>query len=146
MQSPTHVECSSIFSFPRNRNQYIFFEPCEVPAVFPYFSFSCKGSFFFGQSLKRLSGRLRCEHRRFHMNTLVGLVSYALADRVANFSHSKRVFSRNPMRDLPESRYKTSQAYFRLPRSRLQAPFKRTYAHDTRPFSNCTPPSQLRTN
>ena len=42
-------------------------------------------------------------------------------DRVANFSQNKRVFSCNPMRDLRESRYKTAQAYFCLPESRLQA-------------------------
>ena len=46
---------------------------------------------------------------------------------MANISQSKRVFTCNPMHDLRESRYKTSQAYFRLPQSRLQASTKRTY-------------------
>ena len=70
------------FSSPRNRNRYIFFfEPCEVPTVSPFFNFSCKGSFFFGQFSKCLSDdRLRCEHRRFYMIISVGLVSYILAD------------------------------------------------------------------
>ena len=29
-----------MFSFPRNQNQHIFFEPCRVPAVFPVINFS----------------------------------------------------------------------------------------------------------
>ena len=37
--------------------------------------FSCKGSFFFGRSLKRLSAyRFGCEHRRFYVATSDGLV------------------------------------------------------------------------
>ena len=55
---------------------------------------------------------------------------------MANFSQSKGVFSCNPMRSLQELRYETSQAYFCLPQSCLQASMKHTYAHDTRPFSN----------
>ena len=46
----------------------------------------------------------------------------------------KRVLSCNPMRGLRESGHETSQAYFRLPQSRLQDSTKRTYARDTRPF------------
>ena len=45
-----------------------------------------------------------------------------------------------------ESRHTTLQAYFRLQQSRLQASTKHMYARDTRPFSNGTSPSQLRTN
>ena len=33
------------FSFPRNRIRYIFFQPCEVPAVSSFINFSCQGRF-----------------------------------------------------------------------------------------------------
>ena len=49
------------------------------------------------------------------------------------------------MRDLGESRYKTSQAYFRLLQFRLQASTKRTHTRDTMPFWNGTPLSQVST-
>ena len=121
------------FSFTRNQNQYIYFEPCEVPAVFPFINFYCKGSFFFGQSLKCFSAdHLRCEHRHFYLATFVRLVLYILAGL--------------GLRSLQESRYETAQAYFCLPQSRLQASTKRTYVCNTRQFSNVTPASQLRTN
>ena len=69
------------FSFPGNWNRYIFFKPCEVPTTFPFINFSCKDSFFFGQPPKCLSADcLWCEHRRFYMATLIGLVLYILAD------------------------------------------------------------------
>ena len=70
------------FFFLRNRNQYIFFESCEVQKSFSFFFiFSCEGSFFFGKSSKCLSvDRLRCEQRRFYVVTSVGLVLYILAD------------------------------------------------------------------
>ena len=68
-------------SFPRNQNWYIFFKPCKVPIVSPFIDISCEGSFFFGQSSKRLSAdRLRCEHRCFYMVTSIGLVLYILTD------------------------------------------------------------------
>ena len=58
-----------------------FFEPCEVPALFPFTNFSCEGSFSFGKSWKCLfADRLKCEHRHFDMATSVGLVSYILED------------------------------------------------------------------
>ena len=47
---------------------------------------------------------------------------------------------------LARTALQSSQAYFRLPQSHLQAKTKRTYLHDTRPFSNSTPPSHLWTN
>ena len=65
---------------------------------------------------------------------------------MANFSQSKQVFLCNPMSSLRESCHKTSQTYFRLPQSHLQASTKPTYACDTRPFSNGMPLSQFRTN
>ena len=67
-------------------------------------------------------------------------------DHMANLSQSKQVFLCNPTCGLRESHHETLQAYFRLPQSRLQASTKRTYVRNTRPFSNGTPPSQLRTN
>ena len=69
------------FSFPRNRKQYIFFKPCEVPTVFPFVNFSCEGSFFFGQSSNCLSADcFRCEQRCFYRVTSFGLVLYILID------------------------------------------------------------------
>ena len=67
------------FFFPRNKNWYIFFEPCQVPTVTvsPFIDFSCKDSFFCGLSLKHLSAdRLR----PFYMVTSLRLVSNILAD------------------------------------------------------------------
>ena len=55
--------------------------PPPPPPPPPFINFSCEGSFFFGQSSRRLSAdRLRCEHRRFYMATSVGLVSYLFVD------------------------------------------------------------------
>ena len=66
------------FSLPRNRNRYIFFDHAKLEQLI---NFSCEGSVFLGQSLKRLSAnRLRCEHRHFYKVTPVGLVLYILAD------------------------------------------------------------------
>ena len=86
------------FSFPRNWNRYIFFEPIPPPPppppllppyqvlhsnhakfyqFFPFINFSCEGSFFFSQPSKCLSAdRLRCEHRRFYTCTYVGIVPF----------------------------------------------------------------------
>ena len=159
MQSPTHTECSSGFFPPRNRNRYIFFESCEVLAVFPFINMSCEDRFSFGQSSKLLSAdRLRCDTDvRFYGATSVGFVSYILADlglreelmrlcAAYENSHKANEFSHAAMRGFRESLHKTLQAYFHLPQSRLQASTKRTQARDARPFSNGTPSSQLKTN
>ena len=67
-------------------------------------------------------------------------------DRVANFSQNKRVFSCNPMHDLRESRYKTSQAQF-LPSTISLASLHETHVRARHwAIFNGTPPSQLRTN
>ena len=84
------------FSFQRNWNRYIFFEPCEAPIPFPFIKFCCEGNFFCGQSLKRLSAdRLRCEHRRFYMVTSVKLVLYMYTrrPRTAWRTHKENKFS-----------------------------------------------------
>ena len=121
------------FSFPRNRNRYIFFEPCEVQIGFFFF-------FFFPIYLARVAFSLVNLRNVFQLiasgvNTDISawlLQSYLFRtysqpkDRVANFSQNKRVFSCNPMCDLRESLHKTSRAYFRLPQCRLQAATKRT--------------------
>ena len=80
--------------------------------VHVFINFSFEGSFFFGQSSKRLSADgLRYEHRRFYTVTSIGLVSCILADQgpVAIFSQSKQVFLCNPMQGMRESFYGTSQ-------------------------------------
>ena len=147
MQLPAHSECSSVFL--PTKPEPIFLESWEVLTLFHFINFSCEGNFFFGQSSKRLSAdHLRCEHRHFYTVTSVGLLSYILADLGprGELLKKQRSFLVQPMRNLRESRYKISHAYFRLLLSRLQASTKRTYARDTGPFSNGTPPSQLRTN
>ena len=89
MQSRTHIECSSFFSFQRNRNRYIFFEPFEVPTGFPFINFSYVGSLFFGQSWKRLSAdHLGCLHRRFkhgYFRRTCFVHTCKTSDSVANF-------------------------------------------------------------
>ena len=137
------------FSFPRNQNRYIFFEPCEVQTVFPFFQFSCEGSFFFGQSSKRLSAdHLRCEHRRFYMVTSVGLVPYILADLgprgVLLTKQTSFLFSRATL--CATAARIALQNFTCLFSPATISLAKHTYVRDTRPFSNGTPPSQLRTN
>ena len=63
-----------------------------------------------------------------------------------NFLQNKRSFLIKPYTRLRESLYETLQAYFRPPQSHLQASTKCRYVSNTRPFSNGTSPSQLRTN
>ena len=138
MQSPTHTECSTRF-FPMKP------EPCEVPAVFPFINLFCEGSFFFGQSSKRLSAdRLRCEHRRFYMATSVGLVSYILADLGprGELLTKQPSFLVQPKARLARIASRHFGSLFRLKQSRLQASTKHTYARDTAPFSSGMPPGQ----
>ena len=79
MQSPTHIERSSVFP-PQETGTDTFFSSNAKFIFSFFFQFFCEGCFFFGQSSKCLSaGRLRCEHRHFYMVTSVGLVSYILA-------------------------------------------------------------------
>ena len=150
MQSPIHNECSSVFPFQETGTDTFSLSRAKLFFFIFFIFFPCKGSSFFGRASKRrLADRIRCEPRHFYV------VSYF---RRTCFVHTRRprtawraptkakVFSCNPLRDLRESRYKTSQAYFHLPQSRLQASAKRTHAHATRPFSNGTPRNQLRTH
>ena len=128
---------------------YIFFEPCKVPTVFPLINSSCVASFFFGQSSKLLSAnRLRCDHRCLQLHGYFHRTCFVHTHRPRTAWRTSRKANKFSctMQGLRESRYETLQAYFRLPQSRLQAFLKCMYAHDTRPFSNGTPPSQLRTN
>ena len=41
-----------LFLPPQKSNRHSYFKPCQVPTVFPLINFSCRGSFFFGQSSK----------------------------------------------------------------------------------------------
>ena len=66
----THIESSSVFTSQETQT---------VPTVFPFINFSCKGSFLFDQSSKRLTtDLLRCEHRHFYTITSVELLSLSL--------------------------------------------------------------------
>ena len=91
IQSPTRIECFSgflsqetgtdTFSTSSNSPPPLPPPPPSPSLPSPVTSFSCKGSFFFGQSSKCLTDdRLRCEHRCFYMATSVRLVSHILAD------------------------------------------------------------------
>ena len=85
VQSPTHIECSSVFPSQETGTDAISSSHAKFKQFFMFFflfliyNFSCEGSFSFGQSSKHLSAdHLRCDHRRFNMATSVGLVSYIL--------------------------------------------------------------------
>ena len=149
MQLPTHWVLFA-FSFPRDRKWYIFIKPCKVPAVFLFINLSGKGSLFFGHSLKHLSAYcLKCKHRRFYMYGYFHRTCFVHTRRprtVWQTSHKANEFLVQPSVNLQESHYETFHAYFRLLQSCLIASMKQTYVRDTRPFSNSTPPSQLRTN
>ena len=137
------------FSFPRNWNRYIFFKLCEVLIVFPLPNSLPRVAF----SLVNLQNVFQLISSGVNTDVSTWLLPLDLFctylqtyNRMANFSQSKWVFLCNLMRSLWESHCKTSQAYFRLPQSRLQVSTKHTYAHDTRPFSNSMPSNHLRTN
>ena len=147
-QSPSHWVFFGV-SFARNRNWYIFFEPHEVPTVFPFINFSCKGSFSFGQSSKHISAdHVRCEHIYFYMVTSVGLVLYILADLGLHgeLLTKQMCFLVHSYARLARIALQNKQAYFHLPESCLQTSMKRTYAHHTRLFSNGIPLIKLSSN
>ena len=116
---------------------------------FSLINFSCEGSFFFGQSSKRLSANhLRCEHRRFYKVTSVGLVLYILADLGP---HGKLLtkqtsFLLQPYAWLARITLRNFSSLFSLATMSL-ASLTKTHIHgcDTTSFSNGTPLSQLRT-
>ena len=150
MQSPTHIECSSVFQETGTYTFFFFSEPCGVQIVFLFsfffFNCSCQDRFFFGQSSKRLSAYiLRCEHRRFSMVISVGLVLHILAVQgpCGELLEKQTSFLVQPY---------TLYARFALQNfTSLFSPATISLAnlhetHDTRPFSNGTPSSQLRTN
>ena len=124
MQSPTHSGCSSGFLFLRNRNRYIFFQPCEVPAIFPLINLSFEGSLFFGQSSKPLSSdRLRCEHRRSELHGYLRRTSFVHTRRPWTAwptSHKANEFSRAALCTACENRVTKIRVW-----ARHQAIFKR---------------------
>ena len=105
--------------------------------------------FFFSQSSKLLSAdSLRSEQRCFYIVTSIRFVSYILTDLRP---HGELLTEQTSFLMQPYARFVrivlgNFKAYFRLPQSRLQASMKRMYTHNTMPFSNNRPLSQLRTN
>ena len=72
-----HIECSSFFPFQETKTDTFCSSHAKFQQFFPLINFSCKGSLFFGHSLKHLPAYcLRCEHKRFYMVSSIGLVLY----------------------------------------------------------------------
>ena len=138
-------ECSSFFSSKETRTDAFSSSHAKFQQFYPL-PISHEGSFFFGQSFKRLSAdHLRCEHRRFYMTTSVGLASYILADLGPHgeLLTKQTSFLVQPYAWLVRIALQNFTSLFHLPIG-LQASMKRMYASNARPFSNHAPPSQLR--
>ena len=141
-----HIECSLFFPFQETKTDTFCSSHAKFQQFFPLINFSCKGSLFFGHSLKVF--QLTASGVNTNTSTWflpLGLFCTYTQDHMANFSQSKQVFLCNHMRDMRELRYKPSQDHFRLPQSRFQASTQGTYTHNTGPFSNGTSLSKLRT-
>ena len=145
MQSPTHIECSSVFPFQETGTNTFSSSQARFQQFFPRSVSLARAAF----SLVNLRSVFRLIASGVNTDASTWLLPSDLFrtysqtwDRVANLSQSKRVFSAALCPTCKES----SQAYLRLPQSRLQTSMKCTYERHTWPFSNGTPPSQLRTS
>ena len=119
--------------FLKKRNRYIFFKPYEVPAVFPLINFPCKGRVWTQMLLHRFFRRTCFLHTR-SPRTVWWTSNKANNFFVQPYVQLVRIMSRN------------SASLF-SPATISLASLHRTHtAHDTWPFSNGMPPSQLRTN
>ena len=123
MQSPTYIECSSVFPSLETRTDDTFSSNYAMFNSFSFLSISLARVAFSWVNLQNIFQMIASD---VNPNASTWLLlsdlfrTYSqIWDRVANFSQSKWVFSCNPMRDLQEIHYKTSQAYFRLPQSCL---------------------------
>ena len=120
-------------SFPRNRNWYILLEPFEVSTVF--YSVSLAKVAFSLVNLQNIFqlialGMKTEFHQTCFMHTRRPRTTWHTCQKANEFSCATLcVACENHV-------YKTSQAYFHLTQSCLQASTKYMYARGTRPFSN----------
>ena len=128
-QSPTHIECSSVFPSQETWTDTFSLNRAKFHQFFPLINFSCEDSFFLW-SLFETS--FSWSPQVWTQTLLHGYIrgTYFVSTRrptTAWWTFPKtKEYSCNPQRGFLESRCETAQAYFRLPQSSLQTSAKRT--------------------
>ena len=147
MQSPTYIECSSVFPSQETETDTFSFSHAKFQQLlFFSLSISLAGVAFSLVNFLNIFQLIASDDSTWLLPSELFRTYSQTSDHVANFSQSKQVCLCNPMCSLQESRYQTSQVYFRLPQSILQVSTKCMYACNTRRFANGSEPTQDKLN